>query len=403
MIRVGFVMAGLGQGWLGGVSYFRNLFGALADLPGRRLEPVLIVGRDDPADALAALGKFEFIRTPLVDIRSPWWPARRAAQLVLGRDIIFERFLRANRIDVLSHSGYLGRRCSIPSLAWIPDFQELHYPGFFSPQERAARALNAKRCSQHASLIILSSESAQADLNSLSPDGAIRSAVLRFVATVPDPSLLPSLADLQARYGFDTPYFHLPNQFWAHKNHLVVIEALARLRAQGRPVRVLATGNPSDHRQPEHMTLLIERARTLGVADLFVPLGMLPYADLMALMRHSVALINPSLFEGWSTTVEEGKSMGKCVVLSDLPVHREQAPARGVFFAPTDPEQLAARLHEVLSAHDPDADLLCIEGAWRALAGRRIGFAERFQHIVTGALDGPRRRAERDSHEQSRS
>lgn len=388
VIRVGFVMAGLGQGWLGGVSYFRNLFGALADLPGRRVEPVLIVGPDDPADALAALGDFEFIRTPLVDTKSPWWPARRAAQLALGRDFIFERFLRAHRVDVLSHSGYLGRRCSIPSLAWIPDFQELHYPGFFSEPERAARALNALRCSRHASKLILSSESAQADLARISPEGAQRSAVLRFVATVPDPSTLPPLADLQARYGFDAPYFHLPNQFWAHKNHIVVIEALARLRAQGRSALVLATGNPSDHRQPEHVKMLLERARALGVADLFVPLGMLPYADLMALMRHSVAIINPSLFEGWSTTVEEGKSMGKRVVLSDIPVHREQAPARGVYFQPNEPEQLAARLSELVSAHDPDEDLRCIREAWQTLGARRIEFASRFQQIVTDGLNG---------------
>lgn len=386
VIRVGFVMAGLGQGWLGGVSYFRNLFGALTDLPGRQLNPVLIVAKDDPADALAALGDFEFIRTQLVDTKSLWWPVRRAAQIVLGRDVIFERFLRSNRIDVLSHSGYLGRACSIPSLAWIPDFQELHYPGFFSAQECAARALNATRCSRHASMVILSSESAQTDFASISSDGASRSAVLRFVATVPDPSTLPPLAALEARYGFEAPYFHLPNQFWAHKNHIVVIEALARLRAQGRPVRVLATGNPSDHRQPEHMKMLLERARALGVADLFVPLGMLPYIDLMALMRHSAAIINPSLFEGWSTTVEEAKSMGKRIVLSDIPVHREQAPTRGVYFVPTEAGQLANRLHEVLSTHDPDEDRAYVEDAWTNLAGRRIDFAARFQRIVTDTL-----------------
>jgi glycosyltransferase involved in cell wall biosynthesis len=42
-------------------------------------------------------------------------------------------------------------------------------------------------------------------------------------------------------------------------------------------------------------------------------------------MRASTALINPSLFEGWSTTVEEAKSTGTPMILSDLGVHREQA------------------------------------------------------------------------------
>lgn len=50
----------------------------------------------------------------------------------------------------------------------------------------------------------------------------------------------------------------------------------------------------------------------------------MPYEHVPALLRESVALLNPSLFEGWSTTVEEGKSPGKHVLMSD----REELPAR---------------------------------------------------------------------------
>ena len=74
---------------------------------------------------------------------------------------------------------------------------------------------------------------------------------------------------------------------------------------------------------------------------LFRPLGIVPYLDLMSLMRHSVAVINPSRFEGWSTTVEEAKSMGKSILLSDISVHREQAPDRAAFFSPDNPQALA--------------------------------------------------------------
>ncbi len=42
-------------------------------------------------------------------------------------------------------------------------------------------------------------------------------------------------------------------------------------------------------------------------------------------MLCSTALINPSQFEGWSTTVEEAKSLGVKMLLSDLEVHKEQA------------------------------------------------------------------------------
>ena len=42
-------------------------------------------------------------------------------------------------------------------------------------------------------------------------------------------------------------------------------------------------------------------------------------------------MINPSLFEGWSSTVEECKSVGKNMILSDLNVHKEQYPTQTFF------------------------------------------------------------------------
>jgi hypothetical protein len=64
-------------------------------------------------------------------------------------------------------------------------------------------------------------------------------------------------------------------------------------------------------------------------------------------MRASVALLNPSFFEGWSTTVEEGKSLGVRMVLSDLAVHREQIGSGADFFDPHSSEAIAACLDRV--------------------------------------------------------
>ena len=69
-------------------------------------------------------------------------------------------------------------------------------------------------------------------------------------------------------------------------------------------------------------------------------------------MRVCTALINPSLSEGWSTTVEEGKSLGVPMLLSDLRVHREQAGDRAYYFDPEAAGQLASLMarHEDLPA-----------------------------------------------------
>ncbi|TIP85862.1 MAG: glycosyltransferase family 4 protein [Mesorhizobium sp.] len=74
-------------------------------------------------------------------------------------------------------------------------------------------------------------------------------------------------------------------------------------------------------------------------------LGLIPYNDVVALIGAADYLLNPSHFEGWSTTVEEAKALGTPMLLSDIPLHREQAP-ESLFFAPDSAEALAQRLLE---------------------------------------------------------
>jgi glycosyltransferase involved in cell wall biosynthesis len=71
---------------------------------------------------------------------------------------------------------------------------------------------------------------------------------------------------------------------------------------------------------------------------------MIPLAHVYALLRSAVALINPSRFEGWSTTVEEAKSFGVPMILSDLEVHLEQTNGLARYFGVDDASALADHL-----------------------------------------------------------
>ncbi|UZD42473.1 glycosyltransferase [Selenomonas sputigena] len=135
----------------------------------------------------------------------------------------------------------------------------------------------------------------------------------------------------QKKYGIEGKFFFLPNQYWKHKNHKIVLQALRILKEEGKFVRVVSTGNTSDYRAPGHFAALEAFVKEHELGDRYLILGMIPYADVQALAEASLGYINPSFFEGWSTTVEEAKYRGKPILLSDLKVHREQAPAKGVF------------------------------------------------------------------------
>jgi glycosyltransferase involved in cell wall biosynthesis len=71
------------------------------------------------------------------------------------------------------------------------------------------------------------------------------------------------------------------------------------------------------------------------------------------LIRASHAVVQPSRFEGWSSTVEDSRAFGKPIVISDIDVHLEQAPERGVFFPVGDVEALATTLAEVWEQNGP--------------------------------------------------
>jgi hypothetical protein len=93
-------MASLGQGWLGGLSYFRNLFAALRELEAPALSPVIITRPQTETRQLESFQPIEVLYSSLVDTQTPWWKLRRASQLYLDRDVLFERFLKRNRIDL---------------------------------------------------------------------------------------------------------------------------------------------------------------------------------------------------------------------------------------------------------------------------------------------------------------
>jgi len=382
VIRVGFILEV--SDWLGGINYYRSLFSALRLLPEPKIEPVLFVSTEAEEGLVEQFGPMRVVRSSLLSPGSPSGILRRAVRKVLGqRDPALELMLRGHGVDVLSHySGALSRGTRIKTVGWIPDFQFLHLPDLFTAEDIARRGEAVRLLTDHCDRLIVSSAAAQDDLGRFVPEALSRSRVLHFVPEVDACESLPTLADLEQKYGFQGPYFYLPNQFWAHKNHRVVVDALGELRQAGRSATVLATGKTHDHRHPAHFEELMSAVAEAGLSESFRVLGIVPYGDLLSLMHHSLAVINPSFCEGWSTTVEESKALDKTLLLSDLPVHREQNPPRGIFFNPRDPRQLADMMMQVQTG----AGGACASGGGlelsRDYSEKRIQFAREYQEII---------------------
>ena len=384
MIRVGFIIA-YNEDWLGGLNYFRNLLYALSRLADRKIDPVILTGTQTPLQHLSNFPPVEIVRSRLLDLYAFPWAVRKIWHLIFGRDWMLERLLFKHHIAVLSHSVMLGKKSGIPTIGWIPDFQHKRMPEFFSQTQLRQRENGFKTILKQSRVVIVSSLNAQADLSFFYPDYADHSRVLQFMTNVDTQLSCPSFDELKGKYAIKTnSYFHLPNQFYIHKNHHVVINALKLLKMQGQSVTVLATGNTADLRWPDYYKSLLKSVKEYGVEEEFRVIGIVPYTDLIALMKHATCLINPSFFEGWSTTVEEAKAIGKRMILSDIPVHREQAPARGVYFNPRNPQELAVAMKQQMELWNPDEDAVWMNKAIAEIPARREHFARKYQEIVLG-------------------
>ena len=79
--------------------------------------------------------------------------------------------------------------------------------------------------------------------------------VLQFVSVIDMDKITP-YEELKTKYRLHEPYFIVSNQFWQHKNHLVILESLKLLSQKGIKISIVFTGKESDHRSPGYFKRL---------------------------------------------------------------------------------------------------------------------------------------------------
>jgi glycosyltransferase involved in cell wall biosynthesis len=104
------------------------------------------------------------------------------------------------------------------------------------------------------------------------------------------------------------------------------------------------------------------------------------------LIRQSICVLNPSLFEGFGLTTDEARSVGKQLLLSDIHVHKEQGPPKAIFFDPRDQEDLAKKIAEIWRDKSPGPDPELEAEARKTLPGRMKVFGESFLSVVREVL-----------------
>jgi len=177
------------------------------------------------------------------------------------------------------------------------------------------------------------------------------------------------------------------------RNFETVFRALAVLEREGRRVElILSTRLEPGLRLGGYDTTRAWRLiRELGLENSVSTVGDTPYDELPRLYGSAHAVICPSYAESFGHTVVESMAMGRPVIASDIPAHREVAGDAAVFFPAPDAQALAARCRELMDDEPPRRELLRSAGLARAA---QFSWRRHFELLLAAAAEaarGPRK------------
>jgi glycosyltransferase involved in cell wall biosynthesis len=388
MITAGFTLIGRGA-WSGGETYQRNMFGVMKAQLAGKIQAKLFLSPDQ----FQKIGsRFDaFLAAPaIVDERVSGAGVGKSAlrAMVRGHDVGFGQLVKSHGVDVMFESAqWFGNAFPVPVVSWIPDFQHRHMQQLFSSRTWWRRDVGFRIQTSGRRIIMLSSEDAKQDCEAFYKASVGKTAVVKFAIDLDPATVVARASEVFARYKLPDRFFYLPNQFWSHKNHVVLVEALKLLKASGdieHVPPVVLTGRTEDQRDPTLYSRLIADVSKYGLETHFRHLGLVPYEDVFLLNAAASHLINPSKFEGWSTTVEEAKALGTQMILSDIGIHREQAP-NAQFFAVDQPDQLAQILLSIGKSDQPPRPSVSTLAAQHAQ--RRHDYSSALYSVFQRAID----------------
>ncbi|MBN1414287.1 MAG: glycosyltransferase family 4 protein [Bacteroidales bacterium] len=343
-LRLG-IIYNFNPSWMGGIIYILNLIKMLDFLNDEQKPEIILFYRSD-------LKKF-------VDrVRYPYFQAVEWKFPPVYKGYI-KSFLNGKNIfisDIINRYGLDGvyplpdfplrTRSTIKLVSWYADLQHKYYPEFFSKRKIIERNLRIKFMLRNSDHLVVSSQSVADDFNRFFRiRKGMRMHIFHFVSVIEDLSGL-NIVDIRSKYKLPEKYFIISNQFHKHKNHKVLLKALLRLKDKGTDIHLAMTGRFPDASHSAYMQELHALINDHHLHSQISFLGVIPRDEQLLLMKHAQAVLQPSLFEGWSTVIEDAISLQVPVIASSLPVNLEQLGPDGNFFEPHDYVKLAEMLRD---------------------------------------------------------
>lgn len=155
-------------------------------------------------------------------------------------------------------------------------------------------------------------------------------------------------ADAPKGLDLTCPFVFYPAQFWAHKNHIVLVEATKYLR-DTKNVRINCYFAGSDKGNQGY---IVEKINEYRLSDQIKILGFVTDAQLAYLYKNSLALTYVSLLGPNNLPPFEAATFGCPIIISDLPGHIEQMEDCALMVDATDEKALGEAIYALYSSDE---------------------------------------------------
>ncbi len=343
---------GYNEEWIGGTYYIINLIQALSIIEDYLKPELIILSNENDYQFLLKQIDYPYISHELLDENPRSKLGRflnKATGKILGKKLLVRRM--KNTIDAIfpfPKDNYLNNIPLEKHIYWIPDFQDKQLPQFFTTEDLEKRDKRNSWIAYHSKKLVVSSNSVLKDLDEFYPNYKTTVQVVHFAVSHPKYDHL-HIEKLMIDYRLPSDYFFAPNQFWAHKNQIIIIKAVADLKQKGIDVVVAFSGKENDNRNPEYFPSLKKVVEENGLTENIRFLGFLDREVQLQLMNYSRCIIQPSLFEGWSTVIEDAMAMNQTIIASDLDVNIEQLGEKGIYFERNNHIMLSEKILKIIN------------------------------------------------------
>lgn len=368
-VKIGIIYS-YDEGWIAGSYYILNLIHSLNLLEDNvKPELVILTTSIKEFDSLRLNTKYPYLHFKKLEDADIWGSNYYFYERIINK--IYRVFTGKNLINRLQTY----KRLSIDidflfpasdhiyfskiknKLFWIPDFQEHFLPHFFTERSIADRKKYQQKLVESSETIVFSSHNALQHFKNIYPDSTSKTFVLQFAVTHSQFENI-EISALLEKFKISGPYFFCPNQFWQHKNHMVVLKAITYLKEKGNTdILVAFSGKENDPRNPGYFGGLKKYIKEKEIENQVKFLGFIDRAEQLQIMNNAICVIQPSLFEGWSTVIEDAKAMNQYVIASGIEVHKEQLEENRIFFDPNDYIMLAEIIERYSVAAPPKVDI----------------------------------------------